>query len=273
VLKRFALVAIGATIAILAVVAPAPRLDAAPACTATSGVTVIVDFTHFGRPVERGCAPGHPATALAALQSAGFTTAGTANYGDAFLCRIDGLPLPKAEACTVTPPATSSWSFYFARAADSDWIYSTAGVSSYQPHAGTIIAFAFGNHTKPGVRPSGVIVAGTTTTTSTMPIPPSSVAPASPPASAQATVKPVTSTSATLPSSTTSPPPGPTAPTTGPVPASTSTTAPLVVDRKLTGSAHPGSGSAIPALVTVALVAVLGAGAAVMIRARRRRAA
>src|SRR4029077_8628429 len=87
--------AIGAAIAMVAVVAPAPRVGAAPAraCTTKSGVTVIVDFTHFGRNIERGCAAGRPDTALAALHAAGFATAGTAQYGDAFVCRINGLPL------------------------------------------------------------------------------------------------------------------------------------------------------------------------------------
>jgi len=267
VLKRFALGVIGATIAIFAVVAPAPRVNAASGCTATSGVTVIVDFTHFGRPVERGCASGTPATALAALRAAGFTTAGTANYGDAFLCRIDGLPLPKAEACAVTPPARSSWSFYFARPSDADWVYSSSGVSSYQPHAGTMIAFAFGNRARPGVRPSGVIVAGTTTTTSTAPVPASSVAPTSPPVSARSVVPNASSTTIPVPAST----PGASVP---PPSATTSTRAPLIVDRKAAGSAsHPSSGSAVPALVTVALVAILTGGAALAIRARRGRAA
>ena len=95
--------------AAIAIVAPAPRARAAsvPACTTTSGVTVIVDFTHFNGNIERGCAPGQTANALAALRAGGFTTAGTANYGDAFLCRIDGKPVAKAESCATTPPAKS----------------------------------------------------------------------------------------------------------------------------------------------------------------------
>src|ERR1700722_10199816 len=102
--------AIGAAIAILAVAAPAARVGAASAsaCTAQSGVTVIVDFTHFGHGIEQGCAPGSPNTALAAMHAAGFSTAGTTEYGDAFVCRIDDLPSPKSQACASTPPAMAS---------------------------------------------------------------------------------------------------------------------------------------------------------------------
>ena len=117
--RTFVVPAIGAAIAAAAIVAStivasAPPLGAVPgsACTARSGVTVIVDFTAFHLDIERGCAPGHPASALAALRSAGFSTAGTAQYGDAFVCRIDDLPSTAKEACTRTPPATASWSFY-----------------------------------------------------------------------------------------------------------------------------------------------------------------
>ena len=98
-MTRFMKATIGAAIAIsgmIAVGAPAVGVaaGASSACSATAGVTVIVDFTHFsGGKIERGCAAGHPANALA-LHAAGFTTAGTAQYGDAFLCRIDGLPTP-----------------------------------------------------------------------------------------------------------------------------------------------------------------------------------
>src|SRR5262249_14774978 len=142
VLSRRRSALIGAAIACCAFAAPIAPARAAPAsaCSARSGVTVIVDFTAFGGSIERGCDPGQPRTALAALQAAGFATAGTSQYGDAFVCRIDGRPSPKHEACTATPPASSSWSFYHARPDDRAWTYSTAGVLSYRPPAGSLIA-------------------------------------------------------------------------------------------------------------------------------------
>src|SRR3954454_5831358 len=122
-------VTLGVAIAMLAVVTPvvvtpvvvATAAGAAtPACSATSGVTVIVDFTHFsGGKIERGCAPGHPANGLLALHAAGFTTAGTVQYGDAFVCRIDGLPAPKQESCAVTPSPSAFWAYWTAKPSDS----------------------------------------------------------------------------------------------------------------------------------------------------------
>jgi len=279
---------VGAAIAFCAIAVSTPRRGAAAsACSDTVGVTVIVDFTHFGGAIERGCDPGDATNALAALQTAGFATAGTARYGDAFVCRIDSEPSPRSEACVDTPPAKSSWSFYYARSTDKAWTYSNLGVLSYHPAPGTLLAFAFGNFAKPGVLPSGAAVPTTTTTTT---------APRQPP---PPTKTPVTGqahpTATTAPSAIAPPPPitvalgtAPTStPTTAKHPATTrpdaptttagasTTTAPRVVDKTASGPVagdSNGSGSPWPALLTVALVGALGAGAFVTIRMRRRRA-
>jgi len=278
--------AIGAAIAMLAVVAPAPRVGAASAsaCTAQSGVTVIVDFSHFHLAIERGCAPGHPPSALAALDGAGFDTAGTAQYGDAFVCRINGMPSPAKESCAQTPPAAASWSFYSARRTDQKWTYTTTGVTSYRPGAGTIIAFAFGNLAEPGILPTQVIATPTTTraTSPPPPPPPSTTAPPAATVSAQTgsttTAASAPPTSAAGPATTSRPPTSgvtPTAPAPAPVPAATTTTtAPRVIDRSAARTVAPDdSGSPLPLVLTVVLLAMLGAGGFVATRSRRRRSA
>jgi hypothetical protein len=237
-------------------------------------VTVIVDFTHFGRTLERGCAPGSPANALVAMHAAGFGTAGTTRYGDAFLCRIDNLPAPKDEACGDTPPANASWSFYWAKPGDTAWTYSRTGVLSNHPGAGSIIAFAFGNYAKPGIRPAAALPppppASSTTRVVTDP-----TAPTSPPVTAlvaPTTVLPVTTapTAASTPSARTTT----TRATTSATSPLTTSTLPRIVDRAATGSiSHHDSGSPLPALLAAALVVILAAGAALTIRARRRRPA
>jgi hypothetical protein len=260
--------ALGAAIAILAVVAPAGRVCAAPSapCTTTAGVTVIVDFTHFGRAVERGCAPGQPANALAAMHAAGFGTAGTTRYGDAFLCRIDNLPTPRNEACGDTPPASSSWSFYNARPIDATWTYTPVGVLSYRPGPGSIIAFAFGNLAKPGIRPAAAVPRPPTPITIADP-----TVPTAPPETPQVvqpttTAAPPTTAPVTAPRSTAA------STRTATVPAPTTTT--RIVDRTATGTiSHASSGSPVPAVIAAAIVALLAAGAAVTIAARRRRSA
>jgi hypothetical protein len=267
--------AIGATIAMLAIVAPAPRAGAAPqsACTASSGVTVIVDFSHFHSAIQRGCAPGHPTSALAALHAAGFDTAGTAQYGDAFLCRINGFPTSARESCARTPPASSSWSFYWAHPTDPTWTYSTTGVAGYEPPAGSLVAFAFGNSAKPGIAPSAVLVGSTTTTTSAAR---TTVAPVAVP------VRPPTAPPPTVTAATSQPPvPAPASvrripPTTRlPTPATTRASASTMppVDERAAAPRAPGSGSGspFPAALTVGLVVLVGAGGLLTIRARRRR--
>jgi len=287
VLSKPVAAAVGTAIAFCAFAVSAPRRGAAAsACSDSVGVTVIVDFTHFGGAIERGCDPGEAANALDAVRTAGFTTAGTARYGDAFVCRIDSQPSPKSEACTDTPPAKSSWSFYYARSTDKAWTYSSVGVLSYRPAPGTLLAFAFGNFAKPGVLPSGAAVP-TTTTTTTAPRqpPPRTTTPVTGPAHPPATIVP----------SALAPPPPTTAaalgaapmstPTTAKHPATTrpdaptttsdasTTTAPRIVDKTASGPVatdSSSSGSPWPALLTVALVAALGAGAFATIRIRKR---
>ncbi|HTL85737.1 MAG TPA: hypothetical protein VL856_11170, partial [Acidimicrobiia bacterium] len=106
--RRFSFMAVAGTLITLVAVTLPTTGWSAGAATTCAGVTVVVDFTHFGGNIERGCAQ-HPSSGLDALHQAGFTTAGTTQYGDAFLCRIDNLPGAAEEACTATPPSTSYW--------------------------------------------------------------------------------------------------------------------------------------------------------------------
>lgn len=267
--------AIGATIAVLAIVAPAPPAGAASvsACTARTGVTVIVDLSHFHLDIERGCAPGHPENALDALQSAGFATAGTAQYGDAFLCRIDELPSSAHESCTSTPPAASSWSFYWARPTDTDWTYAPVGVTSYQPPAGSLIGFAFGDDAEPAIRPSAVISAPTTPSSAAAPAPivGSAAVPVTTPPG-----RPSTTVGASHPSASTTTAAATTrisTPTAAPRAASSPGSTPRLVERTAAGVGHDSAGSPRSAVLAVAVVALLSAGGWLTIRARRRRPA
>jgi len=267
--------AIGTAIAAAAMAASAPPVGAVSpsACTARTGVTVIVDFTAFHLDIERGCAPGRPSSALAALQSAGFATAGTAQYGDAFVCRINDLPSSAKESCARTPPATASWSFYWARPTDTDWTYSTTGVTSDQPPPGSLVGFAFGDLATPGIGPSAVLGAPTLPSTTT--VHRSAVAPfAAPPpttnrqptTTATAPLRsPATTTTADAAAQSTAPP--------APAAGSSTTPIPHVVERTAADVARDSSGSPRPALLALGVVGALSIGGWVAIRARRRRPA
>jgi hypothetical protein len=283
---------IGAAIAILAVAAPAMG-GASPAsgCSATSGVTVIVDFTHFpGGKVERGCAPGQPADGLVALHNAGFTSAGTAQYGDAFVCRINGLPTPKQDACAVTPLPTAYWSFWSARPADTGWTYSSVGVLDFHPKAGSIEAFAFGSRAQPSVSPSEAVPPVTTSTTTKRPPPTAPRTNPPPPVTAGSTpVAPGTTgvplggpgsaTTTTTPRSAPNakpkvkPKPSRTSSTTAPRSTTTSSGVPIVDRTASSPTPHDASGSPLGAILAVVIVGGLGIGAFAFTRARRRRPA
>ncbi len=282
--------AVVASVVVAPLAATAAGATSQSVCTTTSGVTVIVDFTHFaGGKIERGCAPGNPANALIALHAAGFATAGTVQYGDAFVCRIDGLPTPKQDACAVTPAPSAFWAYWNAKPSDSAWTYSALGVLDDHPKPGTIEAFAFGSHAQPGVAPSAAIPTTTTTTTVAPPTtPPPPIIAATLPAAPAPGVIPTTEPPAVDPGSTTTTAtatagPRPKATTTrvtttvtttkSPTHGSTSTTV-GIVERSASGPIpRSSSGSPVGAILAVAVIGGLAIGAFAITRARRRQPA
>jgi hypothetical protein len=124
-------------------------------CTATQGVIVAVDFSAFGKPADKGCDPT-TTTGYAALQAAGYTTAGDQHDGNAFICRIDDEPPPSQDACIDTPPASAYWSYWHANSGQNTWTLSQLGAMSYQPKPGIIDAWAFGAGSPPTFTPAQV---------------------------------------------------------------------------------------------------------------------
>ncbi|WBB80390.1 hypothetical protein O7606_03140 [Micromonospora sp. WMMD882] len=134
----------------LTAVEPTPPAAQAAACTGATGVTVVVDFAALGGGVQVACAPGDPATGLAALQTAGFTVTGTSRWGLAFVCRINGKPTAATDPCVNTPPVTAYWSYWHAPAGGA-WSYSSSGAGSYNPAPGSVEGWAFGAGAPPSV--------------------------------------------------------------------------------------------------------------------------
>lgn len=99
-------------------------------CEPDTGVTVIVDRNNRlgdGK-IHVGCALGEQESGLAALHNAGFATVGVGG-GDAFVCRIDGLPTPAEESCAQTPGADRYWSYWHGFPGGR-WGYSGFGATS-----------------------------------------------------------------------------------------------------------------------------------------------
>jgi hypothetical protein len=128
----------------LAVATAAPA--SAAACTGTTGVTVVVDFGALGGGVVTKCAPGDPASGLAALTGAGFTFAFVPRF-PGFVCQVNVKPNPCNGA-----PASAYWAYYHAPRHGA-WTYSTSGAGTYNPAPNTVEGWSFGATRKPSITP------------------------------------------------------------------------------------------------------------------------
>ena len=145
---RLAAAAVASGLALAGLVVAASPASAA-ACSGTSGVTVVVDR---GGSISTKCASGDPGSALSALQGAGFTVAYPVQYGKSVVCRINGYPGKDREPCVRMPPGDAYWAFFHAKRGGS-WVYSSSGVSSYNPAPGSVVGFRFGSGQQPGIAP------------------------------------------------------------------------------------------------------------------------
>ncbi len=285
-----------------ATAAPAAQAPAALAgCTTTSGVTVVVDLSHWGRGITTACAAGAPSTGLAALRAVGVSVTGTQRYGTAFVCRLAGLPTAKEDACVDTPPASAYWAYV--HASGGAWVSSTLGASSYRPPVGSIEGWAFGSGAAPAVSPGSLApppatappTVPPTTAPPTVPAttPPATTAPAPTRATTGASTAGVpTAGSSRTPAPTGTPAPnstpapdstGPAAPGTPTSPAAADASAGAAVSPSGGGSGSPSTrplvaepaastsdGSPLPTLVALGAVLALGGAGAVAARRRRR---
>ena len=152
-------------VAALVVLAGATLWPAAPAaatrgqrvglpgyCPDANGVTVVVDFQELGGSTIVRCAVGDQPTGHAALVNAGFSVTGTARWGEAFICRIEGKPPPDAEPCIDTPPASAHWSYWYAPHGGA-WTYSQMGAMSRKPLLGGFEGWSFSMNRTAGDSP------------------------------------------------------------------------------------------------------------------------
>ncbi|MGW1543029.1 flagellar hook-length control protein FliK [Streptomyces sp. NPDC002309] len=122
-------------------------------CPDGNGVTVVVDFQELGGATIIRCAPGDQATGLAALKNAGFEITGTARWGEAFICRIEGKPTAATEPCVNTPPASAYWSYWHAPNGG-NWTYSQSGASNRKPPLGSFEGWSFSLNKTPTTNPT-----------------------------------------------------------------------------------------------------------------------
>lgn len=174
----------GAAVAATTAVALAPAAHAAGydgVCTgadATTGVTIVIDFQELdgnggtAAPTITRCSPnpspGTARTGIKALQDAGISVTGTAQWGLSFVCRLQGRPssteaIPLTsnpnyhEACVQTPPAAAYWSYWWANGSGTTWTYSTSGAANRNVVPGGFEGWSFSlNKTASTNPPPGV---------------------------------------------------------------------------------------------------------------------
>ncbi|MGY6651824.1 flagellar hook-length control protein FliK [Amycolatopsis sp. TRM77291] len=147
---------------------------------ALTGVTVVVDFQELdgnggtAAPTITRCspnaAPGTTRTGIKALQDAGIAVAGTARWGLAFVCRLEGRPaatetIPLSsnpnykEACVTTPSPGAYWGYWHADGSGTTWTYSTTGALNRTVTPGGFEGWSFSlnksatTNPSPGVTP------------------------------------------------------------------------------------------------------------------------
>jgi hypothetical protein len=148
-------------------VTAAPRAWAAPEpmshCSTTTGVVMAVSFAHWGGPVLRSCA-STPTTAYDMLNQGGWHTTGTEHDGPGFICRIGyrgyqggtQYPTPAQQSCVLTPPSSAYWAFWHAGPGQNTWAYSQTGATGYSPAPGSVELWVFGGTNLAGTGGSGV---------------------------------------------------------------------------------------------------------------------
>ena len=115
----------------------APATAAEGPCT---DVTVIVDFGTLKHDAIKTCA--RAGTAAEVLTAAHIETAGTADYGDAVICRVDSLPSPASESCAKLPTA-AYWAMWVKPSADGKWDYAQEGIQTQKLNAGEYLGLVY----------------------------------------------------------------------------------------------------------------------------------
>jgi hypothetical protein len=118
----------------------APSTTAFASAGPCKDVTVIVDFGTLQHAAVKACAPA--GTAAEVLKAVHIDTAGTTDYGDAVICRVDALPSVAAESCAKLPSA-AYWAMWIKPSASGKWDYAQEGVQTQALTAGQFLGLVY----------------------------------------------------------------------------------------------------------------------------------
>jgi hypothetical protein len=136
--------------------APAPGATTTPAPEATADgpceqVSVVVDFGPLDEASIAACAAAGPA--LDVLDEAGIATEGTADYGNAVVCRVNNAPAPDetvelegeapfTESCA-TLNSAAYWALWVKNSPDGQWEYAQSGVDALELADGQSVGLVY----------------------------------------------------------------------------------------------------------------------------------
>ena len=119
----------------------------------TNCVSIYVDYGSLdsSSPIERCVITSGEGEALALLDIARISIEGTQKYGNAVVCRVNGLPDSTVESCSEMPPAEAYWAVFikeyepfpipFNTAGECGW--AQVGINELHLHNGESLALVF----------------------------------------------------------------------------------------------------------------------------------
>ncbi len=113
----------------------------------------MVDFNGLGGGIEQACVADQ-GTADDLFVAAGHTLQNVS--GQAFVCRVDGLPTQEEESCARTPPANAYWGLWWSDGESGSWSYSSQGAYSLNVPDGGSVALSWNDSSSaspPGAPP------------------------------------------------------------------------------------------------------------------------
>jgi hypothetical protein len=116
-----------------------------------SGVSLVIDYGETsGKPLEVRCVQDFEGTGWQLFESASVAVAGTSEYPNSFVCRINNFPGAESEDCLGTPsPSEGSWVYYFANEETNfQWNRSGQGAAAREPKCGDYEGWKFSGSTQ-----------------------------------------------------------------------------------------------------------------------------
>jgi hypothetical protein len=120
-----------------------------------AGVNVVVDFGTLEADSVTQCVDASATTAASvALTTTGVTTAGSVEYGDQIVCRVNDRPAADetvvvegqesfTESCASMPPAYAYWALWVKATPDADWEYAQEGLGTLEVEPGQSVGLVY----------------------------------------------------------------------------------------------------------------------------------